>query len=288
MRNLLTGLLTICAIIGLILGMNGVAKATWYEFWFSEEDLWEHTPTNDSALYDQDAPRRHHTAWKSDVQTTDSAQPNQSEYNRSLGMGTNGWKQTATYDSWLSGGPLDNDDNPFGIADVQLWGANFPNSKYAWGERFKLADTGINAWQILQTPTGWTGEIIENPWPDPGFTNNMYFVDWYADDYNNRILYDKYGDGQEDYLFGFKVDIAGEYPSYPEETPLDGNPFEDDGSLRIWFGGYTLNSCNEWTNEGFDGVMELEPIPEPGTMLLLGFGLLGLAGYTIRRKKKNS
>jgi len=29
-------------------------------------------------------------------------------------------------------------------------------------------------------------------------------------------------------------------------------------------------------------------VPEPGAMLLLGFGLLGLAGYGIHRKKKNS
>jgi hypothetical protein len=36
---------------------------------------------------------------------------------------------------------------------------------------------------------------------------------------------------------------------------------------------------------GFGG---FDPIPEPGTLLLFGFGLLGLAGYTIHRKKKKS
>lgn len=274
-------------IFSFVLVFSGTSGAVPYIFKFSEEDLWNHTTSADTRLYNQDAPRRHHTSWKSDVQTTDSTQPDQNEYHGAIGQGTNGWYQTATYDTWLGGGPLDNYDNAFGIAEAQLWGANFPNSKFGWGERFKIADIGPSAWQILATPDGWTGAIVQNPWPDPGFANDMYFIDWYANDYANRILYNSYGDGQEDYVFMFSVDIVGEYASNPVENPtIDGNPFEDDGSLRIWFGGLALNNSNEWTNEGFDGIMELKPIPEPTTMLLLGSGLIGLAGFRRRFRKR--
>ena len=283
MKWQLSSLLGAVLVVALVCGS---AQATFYQFQFSEEDLWNHTPSANTALYNQDAPRRHHTSWKSDVQTTDSAQPNQTQYNRAVGMGTNGWNQTATYDSWLSGGPLDNDGNAFGIAEVQLWGANFPNSKYAWGERFQLADTGAAAWNILSTPTGWTGAIVQNKWPDPGYSNPMYTIDWYADDYSNRILYSEYGDGEDDFVFSFAVDIAGEYPSNPVEDPLDGNPFEADGSLRFWFGGFALNASNEWTNEGFDGVMELNPVPEPVSMIFFGTGLVGVAGLVTRRRMR--
>ncbi len=250
-------LFTICAVAALILAFNRPTRAEWYIFEFSEEDLWYHTISSDTRLYNQDAPRRHHTTWKSNVQTTDVAQPNQNTYQDIAG--TNGWYQTDTYDNWLSGGPFDNSDNAFGISQVQLWGAGWPNSLLPWNEGYRV-NGGSGAWKILATPEGWTGEIRENPWPDNGDPNplDQYYISWYANDYNQRILFDSAGDGTDDYIFRFAVDIFGEYPTTLEPTP-DGNPFETDGSLRVWFGGNVLDPEDEWTLEGLDAVMELVP-----------------------------
>jgi len=231
-------------------------NAVWYTFEFSEEDLWAHTTSADSRLYNQLAPRRHHTAWKTNVQTTDSTQPNQNVYQTT--NGTDGWYQSATFDSWLSGGPLDNYNNYFGICQFNLWGAGRANGRLAWNERFRV-NGGPNAWKILSTPDGWTGSIVDNPWDDNNTGGlDQYYIEWAADDYNDRILYDSYGDEVDDYVFRFAVNIVGEYDTTLEPDPND-NPFESDGTLRVWFGGNVLDPNDEFTDEGFDGIMTLTP-----------------------------
>jgi len=55
----------------------------------------------------------------------------------------------------------------------------------------------------------------------------------------------------------------------------------------LWGGATCANDIiyGTWTADYTDPGDD--PIPEPGTLLLLGFGLLGLSGYTIHRKKKS-
>jgi hypothetical protein len=74
-----------------------------------------------------------------------------------------------------------------------------------------------------------------------------------------------------------------------------GHDYTDEELLSI-----TLQSNSGW--DGFDGQVDgltitlkdgregkvnLEPVPEPGTIILLGSGLLGLLGYGVYRKKKS-
>jgi len=71
------------------------------------------------------------------------------------------------------------------------------------------------------------------------------------------------------------------------QDPGEINPFGMDIDLLTLGLNFVPDSTVEQYSFGIRQVATTV-IPEPGTILLLGFGLLGLAGYGIHRKKKNS
>jgi hypothetical protein len=110
--------------------------------------------------------------------------------------------------------------------------------------------------------------------------------------------------------------LAGSYNTLFFNTPLDpsgatitytGGPFVDDAFLLVkdgnhtpawylfnlasWNGTETLELSGFWTGPGAISHVALygtsHSVPEPATMLLLGVGLIGLAGYSRKKFKSN-
>jgi hypothetical protein len=80
------------------------------------------------------------------------------------------------------------------------------------------------------------------------------------------------------------------------QGPLGPGAFSSTTSTTFSLGGgpFSLTEIVDIAHPGgtnitsFDAVSRVEPVPEPTTLLLLGCGLFGLAGYAWRRKKKQS
>lgn len=92
-----------------------------------------------------------------------------------------------------------------------------------------------------------------------------------------------------DYPSGFKFDETYNYTPDPyyNTTPwsYDFTDFSvlQDGDIEFW----TVQTSEYWIRLAETTLrMETAPVPEPSTMFLLGAGLLGLAGFRSRFRKK--
>jgi len=262
--------LTAVAALGLLLAVTGTAEATskWYPFEFTAKDLWTYSqphwfetapnPADEGAQY-QDSPRRHHQVWKSSgIDTTWSPYGDE---------GTEPGTYAGTFANWAASSA----GQAYQIDSFNFWGGDGANAKNLFDEKYlsvpNATDHGVSSWVITSTPAGWTGTIIPSTW-----LPERAYPEWYASDGVGITQADI---NDPSLVFGFDVLI---------QNPA--SAFEADGRMRIWFGGLAYDEVTEqdWTSEGFDGVMTLKPVPEPVTMagLILGIGALG--GYIRRRR----
>lgn len=181
--------------------------------------------------------------------------------------------------------------------------------------------TGI-AWAI---PTTWTDTIDFNPdilvpptyffthdITDSGFSSSfmggndtissfILTVALYDDNSESSYSFSSYmmpvGDGPE----AARILATGGVYSY--DFNLQSNTFAGslDGRFDLWsdgrlgvfvcsnFGDFYLDSSSlTATGDNGDTSSRLAPVPEPGTMVLLGFGMLGLAIYGKRRMNRDA
>ena len=89
-------------------------------------------------------------------------------------------------------------------------------------------------------------------------------------------------------LFSFTADVR--QISAPGQTYANGIDIALGTDWDIWFGtmgsDWIPNDDPDYVPQGWEGTLELTAVPEPGTMLLVGSGLVGLFGIGRKRLLK--
>ena len=171
-----------------------------------------------------------------------------------------------------------------GIGCFNIWLADQANAPL-WGE------TLVSSGSVKPTgsaPSGWTAEVIGNPWPAGG--DGYWLVQWYTTD---PAKYIRPGNSVGEFSFTFE----------PTTAVVAGDDY------TIWFGGanYGTGSSSSDTQalyfdtfdnrfasqfvsgygSGFEATLSLQPVPEPATLAIWSLlGTMGIGGVWLRRRRK--
>lgn len=178
---------------------------------------------------------------------------------------------------------------------------------------FFTISSAVNAIPIF---VGDTDELITDSSQSQQHQDNIDNVNWLVNDYNNDIdpdipyplfllgkweVDDNMWDGGIDP--GFTGDFTGGSGTWFAPAAWSGPIYysiktanqnsNPPGGFELYYANGDLSGFWDTTGLGNHGLSHISfwsanasPVPEPTTMLLFGTGLVGLAGISIRRKKK--
>ena len=263
-------ILTICAVVTLVLAISGMAEAITLQF--NPNDIFNYATSDDTRLNQQGTARYIYNT------PTGRAYRTYNDATRDLGATAAqdlqsiknilDWSATAGYQ---------------GVSHLQLWISDNNNVRN-WGETVvQQNDSLLTAYT---DEYDWVADIEPNPWDNSKSLAHFNTVLGEVG-YQNALSPDfNQADGLWSVTGDFYVDVNanGIYDDGIDSALVVGQNY------TLWFSAAFNNwhSVDDygnaaWGNFLMEGTINSAAVPEPATMLLLGTGLLGLAG--LGRKK---